>query len=239
MSLNLRPAIAMVELIFALFIIGLILMSAPQLISTSANSGYVAIQQEAINEAATQVNLLLGYSWDEAVANTQFAPVILRVTHGNNDLDESTKKGLRKGTPIISRRTFIRSDGRSDLNATATTLLGSDNQDRDDIDDFIGNIGLTLIANSSIDYIEKDTININTAVSYITDTPLNGDYTPNGSNTITFAPDFSSNPAGTTNIKRITVRLTSESNITELDKDITLNAFSCNIGSTHFEERTF
>ncbi len=44
-----RPAIAMIELIFAIVIIGIVLMSVPQLISTAAKSGYVTIQQEAIS----------------------------------------------------------------------------------------------------------------------------------------------------------------------------------------------
>ena len=231
-----RPAIAMIELIFALVIMGIILMSAPQLISTAAKSGYVTIQQEAINEAASQVSIVLGYDWDEAIAYNDFSPVVLHVTHGDADLDENATSGLRKGTPNLSRRSFIRSDGQ-ELNATAT--LGSDSGDSDDIDDFIGDTGLTLIADSSIDYIEKDTININTAVSYITDSPSGGNYAPNGSHTITFAPDFSSSPGGTTNIKRITVTLTSTSGITELDKSIVLNAFSCNIGSTKFEDKLF
>jgi hypothetical protein len=66
---TLRPAIAMVELIFAIVIMGIVLMSAPMLISTASKSGYVAIQQEAINEAASQVNMIMGYHWDENNTN--------------------------------------------------------------------------------------------------------------------------------------------------------------------------
>ena len=60
-----RKAIAMIELIFAIVIMGIILMSAPMLISNASQSGYVAMQQEGINEAATQVNMIMGHYWDE------------------------------------------------------------------------------------------------------------------------------------------------------------------------------
>ncbi len=236
MKKELRPAIAMIELIFALVIIGIALMSAPQLISTATKSGYVAIQQEAINEASSQVNMLLGYYWDENVTDETFSPSVLHVSStGNNDLNESGTSGLRKGTPMLSQRSFIRYD-HSELSAGAT--LGSEGSDRDDIDDFIGDTNLTLVLASTADYIEKDTIKINTAVSYMSDTPTSGNYTPNGSNIITF--DFNSTSAGgTTNIKRITVTLTNPTGPAELDKNIVLNAFSCNIGSTELEERSF
>ena len=80
-----RPAIAMIELIFAIVIMGIILMSAPMLISTATKSGYVAIQQEAINEAASQINMIMGYHWDEGSSNEFFIDPILTVSNGNID----------------------------------------------------------------------------------------------------------------------------------------------------------
>jgi hypothetical protein len=236
MKRKLRPATAMIELIFAIVIMGIVLMSAPQLISNATKSGYVTIQQESINEASSQVNMLLGYNWDENIADETFSPSVLHVSSvGNSDLDENGTSGLRKGTPFLSKRSFIRYDNSE---SDASTTLGSEGSDRDDIDDFIGDTNLTLVLNSTADYIETDTININTAVIYISDTPVGGSYAPNGSNTITF--DFNSTSAGdTTNIKRITVTLTNPTSPTELNKNIVLNAFSCNIGSTEFEEKSF
>ena len=70
---TLRPAIAMIELIFALVIMAIVLMSAPMLISTATKSGYVAIQQEAINAAASQVNMIMGYHWDENSADELYS----------------------------------------------------------------------------------------------------------------------------------------------------------------------
>ncbi len=238
MKKKLRPAIAMIELIFALVIMGIVLMSAPQLISIATKSGYATIQQEAINEAASQVNILMGYYWDEAVADETFPPPVLHVSAGNSDLDENGTSGLRKGTPRLSQRSFIRYDGQ-ELSATLPSLLGDDSNDSDDIDDFIGDTNLTLVEVSSADYVEHETINIDTNISYIEDDPAGGNYAPNGSNIIVFSPDFSSTPGGTTNIKGITVTLTSSAGMDELNKTIVFHAFSCNIGSTEFEEKSF
>jgi len=243
---TLRPAIAMIELIFALVIMGIVLMSAPQLISTATKSGYVAIQQEAINEAASHVNMIMGSHWDESNTNEEFLDPVL---HANNtsstDLNISDNNRTRIGTPIESYRSYIRSDGVYDLNAT--TILGFDASesgkgDEDDIDDYNGETyNLDPVETSSADYIEKNTdINISTVIRYSKDdTGASGGGGYNTSGTITYIP-FRPETSGTTNIKSITVTLVSSStNVSELQKEITLRAFSCNIGGYKLEERDF
>ena len=225
-----RPAIAMIELIFALVIMGIVMMSAPMLVSTATKSGFVAIQQEAINEAAAQINIMMGYHWDENSADEMFLDPILNVTNGSIDLDVSGTTGRRAGTPIESYRSFIRSDGRDDLNASA--VFGGDGVETDDdIDDFSGGTVLVDIEASNADNVETDTINIATQLSYSLDTV--GGY--NQAN-ITYNP-FNGGPGGTTNIKSIQVTLTSTEAL--LDKTIILRAFSCNIGGYKLEEREF
>ncbi len=229
---KLRPAIAMIELIFAIVVIGIVLMSAPLLIQTSVKSGYVAVQQEAINEAATRMNMIMSYPWDENDADPLYNAPILHVTNGAPDLNEIGSTGKRKGMPPLSSRSFIRSDGTGTLFASST--LGSDGGDSDDIDDFIGDINLTLVETAKSDYIEKESININTAVVYASDTV--GGYDQN---------DITYNPFGagatSTNIKAITVTLTSDvtKSSEEMNKTITLQAFSCNIGSYELVYRDF
>ncbi len=239
-NITLRPAIAMIELIFAIVIMAIVLLSAPQLISTSTESGYVAVQQEAINEAASQVNLILGYSWDENNTNDIYLPSILRVTNGDSGLNESGTSGRRAGTPTQSYRSFYRADGL-DFNASA---IGTDIGDtfNDDMDDFNAVNNLVSIESSSSDYIETDTINIATTVRYGSDAPAGttGPYNNLGGDTqISYSPDFDLTATPTTNIKFITVRLTSTSSLSELDKNITFNAFSANIGGYELEERTY
>jgi len=72
-----RPAIAMIELIFAIVIMGIVMMSAPMLVSTASKSGFVAIQQEGISEVASQLNMILSYAWDENNADPTLGQMIL------------------------------------------------------------------------------------------------------------------------------------------------------------------
>ena len=233
-----RPAIAMIELIFSIVIMGIVLMSAPMLISTATQSTYVALQQEGINEAASRVNMIMGYAWDENNTNTDYVPPILHVTAGHADLNVSGTTARRQGTPSQSQRTYIASDANTS-NFFASPL-GPDGGDADDVDDFIGDINLTNIQDAAVDYTEKETININTAVAYANDTPNAGGY---NQQTITLTPfnaDGTTNAAvGSSNIKTITVTLTSTHADTEaFAKNIVLRAFSCNIGSYEFEKRS-
>lgn len=234
----LRPAIAMIELIFAIVIMGIVMMSAPMLISTATQSTYVALQQEGINEAASRMQMIMGYAWDEKNVDDEYRPAILNVSNGDSAFVKIDPTERRIGIPMTSKRTFIRSDtNSSDLNASIT--LGSESGDADDIDDFIGNMNLTLIPETTddndVDYVEKTTVNINTAVAYADDS-VTGGY---NQSTITYVP-FA---AGTTtsNIKTITVTLTSTdtTNADVLGKTIVLRAFSSNIGGYTFEERGF
>lgn len=240
---TLRPAIAMIELIFALVIMGIVLMSAPQLISTASKSGYVAIQQEAINEAASQVNMMMGYHWDENDTNEDYIPPILVVSGGAVDLNESGSTGRRRGTPKESDRAFIRIDGTDDINASLSTAFGDaadGDVEKDDLDDFDGTTtDLVLIPEATLnaDNVETTTIDINRSVVYSTDTltPSTDSY---NQSTITYDP-FTSSGGTATNIKSITVTLTSSSGVDELDKEIILRAFSCNIGGYTLEEKDF
>lgn len=241
-----RKAIAMIELIFAIVIMGIILMSAPLLVSTATQGSYVAIQQESINEAASQVNMIMGHNWDEQNTDESLRAIILTTTNGDTGLNEvnatdgtiSIKSGRRAGTPATSYRRFTRSDG-SEANASA---IGPDGGDDDDIDDYNGkSIHLEEVettTNRSDDYIETS-IDINSTVAYASDSPTDGNYSDPGEadGHLTFDFNKTSAPAGTTNIKRIEVTLTSTSGVEELEKTITLHAFSCNIGSYELEER--
>ncbi|MDQ7084287.1 MAG: type II secretion system protein [Sulfurovum sp.] len=236
---SLRPAVAMIELIFALVIMAIVLMSAPMLISSATSSGYVAMQQEGINEASSRLNMIMGYPWDENNTDNTYIP-ILHVSQGHSDLNMVINQARRQGIPSQSQRTFIFDDANSS-NLFANTVLGLDalNEVEDDIDDFIGDITLTAIDSASIDYSEKTTININTAVSYISDTLDTGDY---NQNIITFTPFTQSITVNnSSNIKSITVTLTStDTNNSDIfGKNIVLRAFSCNIGAYELEERNF
>ena len=223
---TLRPAIAMIELIFALVIMGITLMSAPMLISQATKSSFVAFQQESIAVTASHTNALLTYAWDEqntqAIANRN---AILTVSVNAEDLLDP---GVRA---VPGRRGF----NVADPNATASTTLGADvstpNENDDDVDDFIDvNQTLTLatLAPGAVDtgdYIDQN-VSLQTSVNYMNDS-ANYD-SPTGDVVFDTPAAF---VTFTSNIKYISVTLTSTSASSELnDKQITFNAFMCNIG---------
>ncbi|MDQ7047954.1 MAG: type II secretion system protein [Sulfurovum sp.] len=224
-----RPAIAMIELIFAIVIMGIVMMSAPMLISTAAKSTTVALQQEGISQALSDVSAILTYDWDENATGDDIT--MLHVVNGDSALDASEAELRRRiGVPDYagrSSRTF------SDLNASSTLGSLGETAGKNDIDDFNGAVLDDLGGSGGKDYIEKGTVKIATSVYYASDT---ANY-----NAESISYSFSTAPetGGSTNIKTIKVTVTSTSTIGELEKEITLHAFSCNLGGYLFEERQF
>ncbi|NKQ41562.1 MAG: type II secretion system protein, partial [Sulfurovum sp.] len=98
-----RDAIAMIELIFSIVVMGIVMMSAPMLISTASKTTSVALQQEGIHEAASRVNMIMTYEWDENALNgvCSSQPPILKVTNGDEKLKPSPDENssfVRAGT---------------------------------------------------------------------------------------------------------------------------------------------
>lgn len=224
--IHLRPAIAMIELILALVIMGITLMSAPMLLSVATQSSIVALQQEGINEAASRASMIMTYPWDEADINDSCIPPVLHVTNGDNALNINTSTNRRIGVPLMSNsRTFV-CGGRNDFNAST---LGSELGDAtpDDMDDFADtSLALENSGSGGKDYLEQTTVSIATVVGYKSD----GNVSYNSA-TVSYVPGAG---IATTNIKGIDINLTSTSSIDELEKTIVMHAFSCNIGGREF-----
>ncbi len=213
-----RKAIAMIELIFAIVIIGITLMSVPNLMSQASQSGYTTLQQEAVAAAATDLSLMLSRDWDEQDTDPSVDPSIL-ITAGHATL--SIRPGGR------SRR-FSTAMGGGGL--LASTTLGSEANDTDDIDDSFSGGG--HVEDGDQDLI--DTVVITSTVNYLDDT---GSANWDTSVTPTYNNPFGSIAAGTSNIKGVIVTLTSGSGTAELNKTVRFNAFACNIGSYKLERR--
>jgi len=229
MNTPLRPAIAMIELIFALVIMGIALMSAPMLISVATKSTVVALQQESLNEAASRVSMIMTYPWDQNDINDSCIPPVLTVTGGDTELNMIPSTSRRIGVPLkTNSRTF--KCGDKILPATLAV------DGKDDIDDFVGTETLSSPGGGSggVDYIEQDTVNIATTVSFKSDS------TTYSANSIGNFYPGTNPPAGkTTNIKMITVTLTSSNTAADelKDKKIIYRAFSCNIGGIDYASK--
>jgi len=244
MPMKMRTASAMIELIFALVIMGLVLMSAPTLISTATKSSFIGLQQEAITEAASHMNMILGYHWDEGDTNEEYLDPILIVS-GTADANLSVYKlnSWRIGTPKESSRSIVREDGVKNITATTPANLGMDAGEppEDDVDDFIGSYTLTSVAAAGKSDVADKQISVATTVSYALDSPdaAEGPYDTTGGNGIISFSGLTDTAAGSTNIKHVTVTLTSTSGVSEYSKKIVLQAFVCNIGAYKLESKAF
>jgi len=244
-----KRGIAMIELIFSLVIMGIVLLSAPMLIQQSINSGNIALQQEAIVAAASQTSIVLSMHWDENNNSNSAVSPMLDIDRIPFDFDEITAPvGLKDG---IAGRTSISTAGTT-LPATLPVDFGIDPTadentteidftDFDDVDDYHGsNFNLTVFNSETTSADVGDYIDVNitmaTTINYTEDrvssvvptntAPLNGSI-------LNLNNNINKNALATrSNIKFISVNLTSNSGIKELEKNITFEAFSCNIGTS-------
>lgn len=231
-----RKGIAMIELIFAIVIMAIIMLSAPTLISTATQSGLVAVQQEAIAASASEIGMILTRDWDEAGTDEMTESPILIVNNGHADLEmvlfpDGNSSGRRAGTPETSSRKSFSSVSSVERAATLPGAFEAEGDD-DDIDDFNTDTITLTGTRYAFGDIADVSININTTVDYLSDTPSAGDY---NAETLTLNDPFDNNETGTTNIKSITAQTTS----TNLDTSIRLQAFGCNIGTYTIKTRSF
>ena len=244
-GVRMRSAVAMIELILALVVMGIVLMSAPQLIATAKQSSITMLKQEAIALGASHMTMVLSRQWDEANTNPNIEITIL-----NTATDTATPPvglqpsigGVRAGTPIRGKhRSFFDAAGNT-YSATAPNTLGSDANDnsiRDDMDDFDQTIATLVLSGSSgtDDYVDRQ-MQMATSVSYISDLP-NGSVTNYsiGTNTLTYNMPTGAQ-SNSTHIKYIQVILTSgQAASSELNTTIIFDAFSCNIGRHYYRSR--
>lgn len=249
MKRTMRRAVAMIELIFAIVILGIVMMSAPMLIATATQSSYVALQQEAIASAAAEIGMILTHHWDEGNTDPTRTVSVLVSPNGNDDLNQEMNgtipTGRRAGTPSSSSRRFFHSLGGVPIQTTASANLGPDGPgggDRDDIDDFITAATAAFQEEESTstligDVVDKQ-ITIAVKVNYLNDAPGGSSYRGT-SNTLTYNTPFDNNITTDSNIKQVQVRLTTTRTEEELQKDIVLNAFSCNIGTYQLRRVVF
>jgi Tfp pilus assembly protein PilV len=233
-----RPAIAMIELIFAIVIMGISLLAIPSMLATATKSSIVAFQQESIAIIASHTNALMSYHWDEF--NTQIYATtnnLLTVTNGDILIDGNSTLNQANQTrtkTAINAATLPASFGYKKDTATVGSVLHIETI-KDDIDDFHdtdANLSISLEGSqlsTQGDYMDID-IQLNTQITYLLD---NANYSACSSSTgCAFSKDndeWGSMPAvQTSNIKLITTTLTS-SNVSE--KKILLRSFMCNIGS--------
>ena len=239
-----RKAIAMIELIFAIVIMGIVMLSAPMIIDRAQKSSFVALQQESIAAAAAQMNIIMTSEWDHFDANhTEGSPVL--VTSSTNVNACRTSNPF---TPLGVTHSFGRycrglSSFATSFNASTTLGTEVEGPIYNDVDDFNNATYDVEVYNSENyttsqgDYLDQN-ITVASRVYYGSDQPmLAGGAADSGGykTSTTFSDPFTSiiSSPNTTGIKLITVTLTSSNEAVEIsDKNIFLSAFMCNIGAT-------
>jgi len=214
-----RQATSMIELVFAIVIMGIAVMSLPLILTQVQNNNAFAMQQEAILAAKAKIGDILTYEWDENSysAATQRAYVLDTTSDTNLSRVLGTNRRVGHVNAESRRKLF-------DATINPTTLLGKEGAVFNDIDDFSSNTPSVLTAATvaetagSLDYIFD--LNMTTTVTYAADT---ANYTSSSLGVFALNPDDN---GATTNIKTISVRVTGANN------NITLRTFSCNIGES-------
>ena len=225
---QLRTAIAMIELIFAIVVMGIALLSAPMILGMSIQSANISMQQESIAATASELSLIMTHPWDEGDSNNTTGFGILRVAGGD--------PALNFGSRDVAYNRIFNNAPMKENASLAEDFGNGDDIPLNDIDDFHGVVSTVALYNSVSEvsnlgnnegeYLKGANFTLTTAVDYINDA---ADYA-NGS--VAFNPPFSTSGAST-NIKRIRVTLTPAGNPPppEHDQLITLSAFVCNIGN--------
>lgn len=219
-----RSAMSMLELVFAIVIMGIAVMSLPLILTQVQTNNTFAMQQEAILAAKTKIGDILTHEWDnnsyDTTAQRSFA---LDTTNGDIELRRVGTTNRRAGHVNADYRRKLY-DSSIVLNNRSASAIGADGGDLDDIDDFSGlpALALTVTAGEgaqNLDYIFN--LNLTTTVNYVDD---NATYI---NSTLTFTFDPANAPATPTNIKTISVQVIGAS------QTITLRAFSCNVGESN------
>jgi len=242
-----KKGIALIELIFAIVIIGITLLAVPNLIATTTKASNQSFAQEAISNAASHIGLAMSQFWDEEATNPKYNNPILVVQDGFDFLDETTDNtgyflSRRVGVAKSSSRRFAIDINGTKLQATTTLGLENAESEPDDFDDFNGHTYSLVYSTEQTTTQEGDykdvKISIEDKVNYISDKPTNGTPPSYNKTVISFDDPFDTSKIKTksTNIKSITVTLTSSN---DPNKKVVLKGFSCNIGSSKLKERKF
>lgn len=222
-----KKAFSLIELIVAIVIIGLAISTFPMFIYQSNENNLLALQQEAIMNAKTQMLKILAYDWDK---NSYYfldqKHYILETTNGDEELKNA--HGL---TGLSGRRGLKSATLSSEISASPIHFFPTQRG----IEDFDG---LSVKLRASIDAKQFDylfqNITIKSSINYVNDASLSGYDGVNSGGENILRYNFSTTntllKTQTSNIKLISVQ--SLIKIDDKIQKITFHAYACNIGES-------
>lgn len=217
---NLRKASSMIELVIAIVVMGIALMTLPLMLERTQASNAFTTQQEAIHAAKTQLGDITTYPWDERAMLNNVVAVL-----------DTDSPNFRRVAGTTRRVGHIAQNNRrklfnSERNASDVGILLPNNII--DIGDFHSqNTKLEELNSTNIEFAGvldyRYDFNMTTNIKYILDTPSN-----------TFVFRNTGSDTNTTNIKMIEVTLQGNN----IDK-FTFRSYSSNIGESLLAERDY
>jgi prepilin-type N-terminal cleavage/methylation domain-containing protein len=220
-----KQGFTMIELIFAIVIIAIGMLSIPVVVRSTATGQEASLFQEGISLVTAKVSQVYTYPWDENSSennNIVNASQVLD-TNGDAELNRVAGTDFRAGhfQTTLRRRMTPNSDQRpaSPITNGAFSISGQN-----------GNNVVVGVVNAARGY--KKQWNVTTTVNYVSDA---ANYAANN-----IAFNFNENPSGISNIKRIQVvaqDVTPGAQGASLG--VALTAYSCNIGEAEFYKRRY
>jgi prepilin-type N-terminal cleavage/methylation domain-containing protein len=227
-----RYAFTMIELIFAIVVIAITVVSLPMMMQVNSKGIEGNIVQEAIFAASTKLMQVTTYPWDENSIdlNSSARAFILNLTNAPASYTASTNiYGRSPDTSSNFRIGHIHQDThrrfqRNDDSNTTDDVSALGSSGRDGIDEQSGTYSFESESPSNTGYKNKYRNII--SVSYIQDTG-----TP-----YVFSDSGSSTP---TNMKLIEVSIEAENAAGTWEEITLLRSYAANIGEADYHSRTY
>jgi len=236
-----RAAFSLIELVLAIVIIAISLMTIPLMLSQSSKSDSVSIMQESILAARTKMGNILSYQWDacatiEEGIGTETRIKVLDVIAGDNELNRSIAFSLdnrRIGHVFSTKRRRLHAEALNTPFGPINPSTVGNEVTKTNINGFhTETINMFATQNpSGLDYTRD--FNITTTVAYISDNAIYANQIINFDFNVSSGADITDVNLST-NIKMI------EINVQGVGMDpFILRAFSSNIGQADLLNQTF
>jgi len=215
-----RKAASMIELVIAIVVMGIAVMTLPLMLERTQASNQFAMQQEAIHAAKTNIGDIITFPWDENSLQGGVVGVLDTDTNNTKFKRHPDKNSTRRIGHVEEdkrRKFFANETNASDIGGALTNNIT-------DIGDFDGaETSLTVASGTEVagvlDY--RFDFNMTTIVRYIDDTNFKFETTGNTTNT--------------SNIKMIEVTMQDDDTLSKF----VLRAYSSNIGESQLLRRSY
>ncbi len=230
-----RQGSSMLELVIAIVVMGIAVMSLPIMLLQTKSNNEFALQQETILAARTKLGDILTYAWDEGITNQLEVAFVLDTNDTGSETELNKHTNSRRVGHVMSDKrrkgfdTFTQATAHNNLGPDDGVAEETELADYDDIDDFHNSVQSLYntgeAALSGLDYKFTD-INLTTRVIYIDDSAT---YSNSIINDFIFT---TANANRRSNLKMIQI------DVVGAQTNFSLRSYSTNIGESELLRRT-